>query len=132
MGSIATRFAAKQRTGVMPPAGSHRRTAGYRAVNSFGLAQEALLTERVAAQRAALKGVYLGNCNLTACQEPGAVWWNTGTRRWYCRRCANAINAPGWPLGDKTPIICFDRGIYATNQPRLLPDEDGGVYEAGE
>jgi hypothetical protein len=31
-------------------------------------------------------------CNRTACQKPGAVWWNTSTRAYYCTDCAKAIN----------------------------------------
>jgi hypothetical protein len=61
-----------------------------------------------------LKGAYLGNCNITACQGPGAVWFNKAMGKYYCRECAEAINTPGWPLGANTPIICFDRGIYTT------------------
>jgi len=38
-----------------------------------------------------LKGVKDGNCNRTACQAPNAIWWNTGTRAYYCRSCAIAI-----------------------------------------
>jgi hypothetical protein len=109
MGSIANRFAIKQMTGNMPSKTSR---------HNFGrnvTAAAAKVVDEVAeeAARAALKGAYLGNCNVTACQKPGAVWWNTAMRKFYCRSCAKAINAPGWPLGDKTPILCFDRGIYA-------------------
>lgn len=31
-------------------------------------------------------------CNRTACQKPGAAWWNTSTRAYYCADCAKAIN----------------------------------------
>lgn len=36
-------------------------------------------------------------CARNACQRPGATFWNSSTRDWYCRRCALAINehAPG-------------------------------------
>lgn len=49
---------------------------------------------------AATKGWEGGPCNLTACQRPGARWWNTSTRAWYCDDCAAAINrsAVGAPL----------------------------------
>jgi len=38
-----------------------------------------------------LKGVKDGNCNRTACQAPNAIWWNTGTRAYYCHHCAITI-----------------------------------------
>lgn len=31
-------------------------------------------------------------CRRTACRRPGATWWNTSTRAWYCRDCAASIN----------------------------------------
>lgn len=40
----------------------------------------------------ALKGKLNGNCNREACQRPGATWFNTSTRAYYCRRCARDIN----------------------------------------
>ena len=39
-----------------------------------------------------LKGKYLGNCNRTACQKPGAVFYNHSTREHYCPKCARLIN----------------------------------------
>lgn len=117
MGSISDRFRVKQMTGRMPNSNSgvaFNRTAQFAANN--------MPASRAAAEREALKGVYLGNCNVTACQQPGATWWNTAMGKFYCRSCAKAINAPGWPLGDKTPIICFDRSIYLE-----YPEEVEGV-----
>ncbi len=38
------------------------------------------------------KGVKHGNCNRTACQRPGATWYNKGTYKYYCRQCAYLIN----------------------------------------
>lgn len=35
-----------------------------------------------------LKGKRNGNCNRTACQAPGAFWWNRGSHSWYCTDCA--------------------------------------------
>ena len=37
-------------------------------------------------------GTYGGLCNRTACREPGARWWNTSTRKFYCVMCASRIN----------------------------------------
>jgi hypothetical protein len=39
-----------------------------------------------------MKGEYQGNCNRTACQKPGAVWYNHSTRAYYCTACAHLIN----------------------------------------
>ena len=39
-----------------------------------------------------LKGKYEGNCNRTACQRPGAVWYNHSTREHYCSSCASTLN----------------------------------------
>lgn len=41
----------------------------------------------------ALKGVKDGNCNRTACQRPGASWYNRVTQAWYCPHCARLINS---------------------------------------
>lgn len=41
---------------------------------------------------AAKKGEQGLNCNRIDCQKPGAVYFNKGTRRWYCRDCARRIN----------------------------------------
>ena len=38
------------------------------------------------------KGVWQGNCNITSCQKPGAVWWNIYMRKYYCTDCATKIN----------------------------------------
>lgn len=37
-------------------------------------------------------GAYGGLCNRTACREPGARWWNSSTRKFYCVMCASRIN----------------------------------------
>jgi hypothetical protein len=34
------------------------------------------------------KGKLRGSCNRTACQRPGATWFNTSTRAYYCQPCA--------------------------------------------
>ena len=39
-----------------------------------------------------LKGKYQGNCNRTACQRPGAIWYNHSTRKYYCISCAHELN----------------------------------------
>ena len=39
-----------------------------------------------------LKGIQHGNCNRTACQKPGATWFNHSTKKYYCTECAHIIN----------------------------------------
>lgn len=41
---------------------------------------------------ASLKGVYMGNCNRSACFRPGADWYNHGTSKYYCQSCAFMLN----------------------------------------
>lgn len=38
------------------------------------------------------KGLKGGSCNRTACQAPGAVYFNHSTEKYYCRRCAEDLN----------------------------------------
>lgn len=67
----------------------------------------ALLTESIAKnKKLALKGVKDGNCNVTACQRPGATWWNTSMRAYYCRTCAHDINY--WCRKDGNELICHE------------------------
>ncbi len=37
------------------------------------------------------KGLINGSCNRTACQQPGATFFNTSTRAYYCGPCARDI-----------------------------------------
>ncbi len=39
-----------------------------------------------------VKGTFNGPCNRTACQKPGATWWNISTRAYYCPSCAHILN----------------------------------------
>ena len=38
------------------------------------------------------KGEQNGFCNRTACQKPGAIFYNHSTQKWYCLKCARMIN----------------------------------------
>lgn len=38
------------------------------------------------------KGKFQGLCNVRACLAPGAVFYNSGSRAYYCRECALAIH----------------------------------------
>lgn len=120
MGSVSDRFRVKQMTGRLPKANSsiafNRLTAN---------APHHQAAERAEAEGEALKGTYLGNCNLTACQRPGATWWNFGSRSWYCRSCALMLNRENarWVQQDiGRPVLCEDRSIYLE-----YPEEVMGV-----
>jgi len=39
-----------------------------------------------------IKGDYNGLCNRTACQAPGAQYYNHSTEKYYCANCAETIN----------------------------------------
>lgn len=43
------------------------------------------------------KGLKGQRCNRTACQAPGAYWYNHSTRAYYCGTCADLINAVNTP-----------------------------------
>lgn len=57
-----------------------------------------------------VKGLKNGNCNLTACQKPGANYFNKSTRAYYCKECADLINWPGGHADTMrlygTPLLC--------------------------
>ncbi len=49
------------------------------------------------------KGLEGGACNRRACQAEPALWYNHGSRSWYCEDCANdigndVVNARNWPI----------------------------------
>jgi hypothetical protein len=70
-----------------------------------------------------LKGVEGGNCNRTACQAPGAYFFGKSTRVWYCRRCAEMIEASA-VMYDKegcTNILFDGLGINKENYWRYKP-----------
>jgi len=49
-----------------------------------------LQTDKPAGQGKGHKGE---NCNRSACQAPGAYWYNHSTRAYYCKTCADLINS---------------------------------------
>lgn len=53
------------------------------------------------------KGIKGGSCNVTACQKPGAYYFNKSTEKYYCKECADEIN---WPGGWKDT-----KALYGTN-----------------
>jgi hypothetical protein len=50
------------------------------------------------------KGELNGLCNRTACQKPGASWYNSSTRAYYCGDCAEKINH--YSKNDHGVILC--------------------------
>ena len=51
------------------------------------------------------KGLLHGSCNRTACQRPGAIYFNHGTRAYYCEMCAAELNR--WnPEGYDGHLLC--------------------------
>jgi hypothetical protein len=67
---------------------------GGKLVNSKKVKQIIRNTERQVQVKAASadKGVFQRNCNRTACQRPGATWYNTSTRAYYCPACGNMLS----------------------------------------
>ncbi len=56
------------------------------------------------------KGKKGGKCNVTACQKPGANYYNKSTQKYYCADCAEEIN---WIGGRRdtmelygVPLLC--------------------------
>lgn len=54
------------------------------------------------------KGKRLGSCNRTACQGPGAFWYNRNMRSWYCTDCAHALNQVPLESGEYLCILDED------------------------
>lgn len=74
------------------------------------------------------KGTRNGNCNRTACQKPGAFWWNRGSHSWYCTDCALMLSRAN--AGDEfckdEPLCKLD--VEAMNE-WTSGDEDRDEYE---
>jgi hypothetical protein len=57
------------------------------------------------------KGVMGGLCNRTACQAPGAVYFNRSTLRYYCEACAELLNRENADEAQRLfggPLCVFD------------------------
>jgi hypothetical protein len=55
------------------------------------------------------KGHYGGSCNVTACQLPNsAVWFNHGTRKYYCETCAYVLNNDKFNKADAARMYGHD------------------------
>lgn len=62
------------------------------------------------------KGKRGGSCNRTACQAPGAIWWNRGSRAWYCEGCAILINE----FGGMSHAYQDEHGVWAAGDPMVV------------
>ena len=64
----------------------------------------------IIAAKLAIKGVHGGNCNMTSCQKPPAMYYNKSTTMYYCKACADEINWPGGRADTQrlygTPLLC--------------------------
>jgi len=58
-----------------------------------------------------VKGAEGGLCNRSACQAPGATWYNASTMKYYCEDCAREINK--WSLKDDGFRIC----VFGVGEP---------------
>jgi hypothetical protein len=109
MGEYQRKLAARQRLARTLTASERAAIIGGVPTRSLASVPASVLIEqgRAAAEKAALKGKFDGNCNRTACQTPirGLNWWNVGTRAYYCQRCADLINE--WPAQRGEALICF-------------------------
>ena len=65
-----------------------------------------------------LKGVEGGNCNRSACQMPGADYYNLSTQKYYCRECAYDIQDFGNRCGDIIFEEFYDEAMYKRVQRR--------------
>lgn len=64
------------------------------------------------------KGAFNGSCNRTACQAPGATWYNHSTRLYYCPACAGLINYPG---GMADALRLFGHAVCTPGPPGTDP-----------
>lgn len=54
------------------------------------------------------KGLYGGSCNRSACQKPGATWYNHATHAYYCTQCASLLNRANadWAIDQYGHHLC--------------------------
>lgn len=69
------------------------------------------------------KGLKNGSCNRSVCLAPGALYYNSSTRAYYCKECAYQINK--WYLIDNPTKIGVD--VLCTYEE---PDESDEIQRA--
>jgi hypothetical protein len=79
------------------------------------------------------KGKDGGRCNRRACQEPGAYYYNSGTRKYYCWVCAKLIqNAHADNRSLFAFPLTYDLREEVVDEVRLIKLPDGklsGSYD---
>lgn len=61
------------------------------------------------------KGERGGSCNRSACQQPGAIWFNHSTRKYYCEPCAHWLNTDRFNHADAHRIWGHDLCTLVTD-----------------
>lgn len=61
------------------------------------------------------KGLWKGACNRTACQKPGALYFNSSTRKYYCFDCATLINNDNPQLNGEDLCQRDEAGLHKTD-----------------
>lgn len=81
--------------------------------------------------QAMLKGKFNGNCNVTSCQKPHAVWFNHSTRAYYCEACAYEIGSFAKRTGDDMELYGHALlTLHLTDgQEEILPNEPHRQYK---
>ena len=89
------------------------------------------------------KGQEGGSCNRTLCQAPDAIWYNHGSRYWYCQDCRRDIqfdhvNLRNWELYHDYPMFetrkMWDARLmvnmdYSELEQRVLQPMHSTIYE---
>jgi len=70
------------------------------------------------------KGEKGQRCNRTACQAPGAYWYNHSTQKWYCGTCADLLNRDKFNSADADrlyghPLLTLDPEFADKRDERL-------------
>lgn len=76
-----------------------------------------------------LKGEKGGNCNRSACQAPGAYWYNHSTQKYYCETCADVLNKDRFNAADAArlyghPLCTLDPDFASKARKGNLTDLD--------
>lgn len=74
------------------------------------------------------KGLENGNCNRSACQQPGAIWYNHWSKKWYCYRCSLDIGNDSFVLRDWKEFGSKDHPMFETRS--MINQRTGDNYKA--
>lgn len=66
------------------------------------------------------KGQYNGSCNVKACLDKPAQYWNVSTRAYYCAYCANEINSFCARVNEQQ--LCFFMESDSAEKPVFFVD----------